>query len=275
MEFGVEVHIVEMMPHLIPMECESVSCALEEAFLRKGISLHLNTLVTKIDQNKEGVVAHLSNGKILNGECALISIGRKMNTDNIGLEAAGVLVNKDGTITTNSKMETNVPHIFAIGDIASKWWLAHVASHQGLVAAKNACGQKATMHYNAVPVVIFTDPEIGTCGLTLKQAIQEGYDAILSSFPFQALGKSQASSQTEGFDQIVTEKRTQAILGAQVVGHDAGVLVAEMALAIGNELTVESITETIHAHPTVTEVWMEAALIANNTPLHWPPKRGS
>ncbi len=271
--FGTAVTIVEMMPRLVPMECETVSAALQEAFLKKGITLHLNTLVSQIEKGKGEITAHLSDGKLLKAECALVSVGRKMNTDGIGLEAAGVLVNSDGTITTNERMQTNVPHIFAVGDIASKWWLAHVASHQGLVAAKNACGQKAFMHYNAIPSVIFTEPEIGTCGLSLKEAIKQGYDATLSGFPFQALGKSQATGETEGFAQIVTDKKTQAILGAQVVGHDAGVLVAEMALAIGNELTVESITETIHAHPTVTEVWMEAALIANNTPLHWPPKR--
>ncbi len=271
--FGVEVVILEMMPSLIPMECQSVSNFLGKAFKKRGITIETNALVEKIEHTKDGVKAFLSGGKTYEADMALIAIGRSMNTKDIGLEKAGVLVNDNGSITVNEKMETNVPGIYAIGDIASKWWLAHVASHQGLVAANNACGIPAQMHYNAVPVVIFTDPEIGTCGLTLEQAVEAGYSATVGSFPFQALGKSQATYQTEGFAQIVTDRKTKQILGAQVVGHEAGTLVAEMAVAIGNELTLDCITETIHAHPTVTEAWLEAAFVASDTPLHLPPKK--
>src|SRR5262249_26043344 len=159
------------------------------------------------------------------------------------LEQAGLKAEENGMIAVNDRMETAVPGIYAIGDIASKWWLAHVASHQGLVAADNASGKEAHMNYNAVPNVIFTNPEIGTVGLSLEQAIEQGYQATVGAFPFQALGKSQAMYQTEGFAQVVTDKRTGQLLGAQVVGHEASSLVAEMAVAIGNELTLESITE--------------------------------
>lgn len=271
--FGVEVVILEMMSRILPMECQSVSNALAKSFRKRGILIENNALVENIERKNDGVIAHLPGGKTYEADMALISIGRKMNTTDIGLEKAGVLVRSDGMIDVNNKMETNVPGIYAIGDIASKWWLAHVATHQGLVAANNASGISATMHYNAVPVVIFTDPEIGTCGLTLEKAIDEGYNATVGAFPFQALGKSQAAYQTEGFAQIVTDKKTGKILGAQVVGHEAGTLVAEMAVAIGNELTLDCITETIHAHPTVTEAWLEAALIARDMPLHLPPKK--
>lgn len=272
--FGIEVIILEMMPRILPMECESVSNFLAKSFKKRGITIETNALVEGITRSEKGVVAKLPGGKKYEADMALISIGRKMNTHNIGLDKAGVLANPDGSITVNKKMETAVPGIYAIGDIASKWWLAHVASHQGLVAASNACGIPAQMHYNAVPVVIFTDPEVGTCGLSLQQAIEAGYQATVGTFPFQALGKSQAAYQTEGFAQIVTDRKSGQILGAQVVGHEAGTLVAEMAVAIGNELTVECITETIHAHPTVTEAWLEAALVASDAPLHLPPKKG-
>src|SRR5262249_42582613 len=150
-----------------------------------------------------------------------VATGRKLNTSGIGLEKAGVYINDSGLIEVNDKMETSVPGIYAVGDIASPWWLAHVASHQGIVAANNASGVPMRMHYNAVPSVIFTTPEIGTVGYSLEQAIEKGYRATLGSFPFQALGKSQATFETEGFAQIVVDKQTGQILGAQVVGHAA------------------------------------------------------
>lgn len=200
-------------------------------------------------------------------------MGRKLNTNDIGLDKAGVVVQDNGIITVDKKMETSVPGIYAVGDIASKWWLAHVATHQGLVAANNATGHPMVMHYNAIPSVIFTTPEIGTVGLSLEQALSQGYRATLGTFPFQALGKSQAALQTDGFAQIVLDKDTGQVLGAQVVGHEASALIAEMAIVIANELTVECITETIHAHPTIAEVWMEAAFLGQEMPLHWPPKK--
>lgn len=271
--FGVDVTILEMMPRIIPMEGLSVSNALTKAFQKQGINIETNVAVTTISDSKNGITATLADGRKFESEIALVAVGRSLNTANIGLDKAGVLVNDNGMIPVNDQMETSVPGIYAIGDIASKWWLAHVASHQGLVAANNASGKPARMHYNAVPSVIFTHPEIATVGFSLEAAIKEGYDAVVGAFPFQALGKSQAAYQTEGFAQIVLEKRTGRILGAQVVGHDASALIAEMTIVITNELTVECITETIHAHPTIAEAWLEAALIGNDTPLHLPPKR--
>jgi dihydrolipoamide dehydrogenase len=271
--FGVNVTILEMLPRIIPTESESVSNALDKAFLKKGIKILTNALVQGIDSSKNGVTVHLAGKETLTADIALVAVGRSLNVKNIGLENTGVIVKDDGLVQVNSKMETNVPNIYAVGDIASKWWLAHVASHQGLVAASNAAGVEAKMHYEAVPSVIFTEPEIGTVGYTLEDALKEGYDAKLGSFPFQALGKSQATGETEGFAQIVIEKRTGQILGAQVVGSEAATLVAEMAVAIANELTLDCLTHTIHAHPTVAEVWLEAALIANDTPLHLPFKK--
>lgn len=270
---GVEVTLVEMMPSILPMESQSVSSYLTKIFKKKGIKIYTNAFVESIQRDAKGVTVKLAAGEFLSAEISLVAVGRSLNTSNIGLEAAGVLTTKEGLVAVNEKMETNVPGVYAVGDIASKWWLAHVASHQGIVAAKNACGIPAHMNYNAVPSVIFTDPEIGSVGLSLEAAIAAGYDATVSAFPFQALGKSQAAYQTEGFAQVITEKHTGQILGAQVVGHEASSLVAEMVVAISAELTVESITEAIHAHPTVAEVWLEAALMASEFPLHLPPKR--
>ncbi|MCH9608569.1 MAG: Dihydrolipoyl dehydrogenase [Chlamydiales bacterium] len=271
--FDVDVTIIELLPSILPTEPKSVSSVLAKSFKGRGIQVETGAVIEKMETDDTSVTFSLADGRKLSADMALISVGRKYNTDAIGLEKAGVIVEKDGSIPTTDKLETNVPNIYAIGDITGKWILAHVASHQGMIAADNAAGHSAQMNYNAVPSVIFTDPEIGTIGLSLEQAIEEGYDAQIGKFPFQALGKAQAAIATEGFAQIVIEKTTGQILGAQVVGHEASTLIAEMAVAIGNELTIHSINETIHAHPTIAEAWMEAAFLASDMPLHLPPRK--
>lgn len=270
---GVKVTILELMPSILPTEPPVISAFLAKSFKAKGIDILTGTACKGAVATESGVKVEMADGKFVEADCCLVAVGRAMNTTKIGLEKSGVTLDAKGNLSVNDKMETNVPGIYAIGDIASKYWLAHVASHQGTVAADNACGKKAHMHYNAIPSVIFTEPEIGTCGLSLEQAKEQGYDAAIGAFPFQALGKAQASLHTEGFAQIVKDKKTEQILGAQVVGYEASTLIAEMAVAITNELTVECITETIHAHPTIAEVWLEAALVAYETPIHYPPKK--
>ncbi len=270
--FGVEVTVLEMLTRILPMESKNVSEALSKAFQKAGIVMDTGVKVEGIEKTKEGVIVKVAGGKSYEADIALVAVGRQMNTSAIGLEKAGVLVNDNGMIPVNDKMQTNVPGIYAVGDIASKWWLAHVATHQGWVAGSNATGHEEHMRYDAVPNVIFTHPEIGTVGLSLEEALEKGYQATAGVFPFQALGKSIASGDKEGFATVITDKRTGQILGAQVMGYQASALVAQMALAITNELTLESITETIHAHPTIAEAWLESAFIAAGTPLHFPPK---
>jgi dihydrolipoamide dehydrogenase len=269
---GVDVTILELLPHIISTEAQEISQALTRAFNKRGIKVETNVKVQKIERTITGVEAYVEGGRTFAADCCLVSVGRSLNTNQIGLDKAGVLVQDNGIVVVNDKMETSVDGIYAVGDIASKWWLAHVASHQGIIAAENACGKEAHMHYNAIPSVIFTDPEIGSVGLSLEEALKQGYKAKVGSFPFQALGKSQATLQTEGFAQIVIDEGTGQILGAQVLGFEAATLVAEMVLAITNELTVESIAETIHAHPTISEAWGEVVLIAEGIPLNFPPK---
>lgn len=270
---GVDVTICELLPSILPMEAKVVGQHLTKSFKSRGIKIETGVQVLGIDKQAKSVKVRLADKREIEAEVALVSVGRSMNTRNIGLDKAGVKTDDKGNIPTNDKMETNVPHIYAVGDISSKWWLAHVASHQGVVAADNATGFKSIMHYNAVPSVIFTYPEIGTCGLSLEQAQEKGYDASVGQFPFQALGKAQAIVEPEGFAQIVIDKKTGEILGAQVIGYEASSLISEMTLAIQNELTVECITDTIHAHPTLAESWLEAAFLSINLPLHYPPKR--
>lgn len=271
--FGVDVTIIELLPDILSTEGKAIGDLMAQTFKKQGIKIETQAALTRIEKMPGGIRAHVSDGRTFEADCALISVGRKYNTDGIGIEKAGIIVEKDGSIPVNSKMQTNIPHIYAIGDITGKWVLAHVASHQGLIAANNAAGQQSHMHYNAVPSVIFTHPEIATIGYSLERAIEAGYDARIGKFPFQALGKAQAAIETEGFAQIVIDKHTGQILGAQVVGYGASTLIAEMAVAISAELTVQSISDTIHAHPTIAEAWMEAAFLADDIPLHMPPIR--
>lgn len=271
-DLGVKVTILEALPSIVMLQGKAVSDALTKAFEKKGIEIQTQVRVEGIDHTSSGVSVRLQNKPALQCDLALVSIGRKIVSSHLGLEKAGVLINEKGMIVVNEKMQTSVPGIYAIGDVTGIAMLAHVASHQGIVAATNAGGKPARMHYNATPAVIFTNPEIATVGLTLEQAQEAGYGATVGKFPFQALGKSIASMQTEGFAQIVVDRKTGQILGAQVVGPEASTLIAEMALAIANELTVDCVTDTIHAHPTVSESWLEAALIAADTPIHFPPK---
>lgn len=272
-EFGVAVHIIEMLPTIVATEGKAISAALTAAFQKKGIKISTGVTVEGLDTSREGVLVKIKGAEPIAAEMALVAVGRKLNTDNVGLDKAGVYVDERGVIPVNDKMETNVSHIYAIGDITAKWMLAHVASHQGVVAAQNAIGLVSHMHYEAVPSVIFTHPETATVGYTLEKALEKGYKAVVGKFPFAALGKSQAAIETEGFAQIVIDKETRAILGAQVVGHEASALVGQMGLAIQNEITVDGLTETIHAHPTIAESWLEAAMVATDTPIHLPPMK--
>ena len=268
-EFGVKVIILEALPSIVAFQGKAISDALTRSFVKKGIEIQTNVFVEGIDHTAEGLSVRLKDKPSVSCDKALVCIGRKIVSSGLGLENAGVQIGERGAIVVNDKMQTNVPGIYAIGDVTGKFLLAHVASHQGIVAAANAIGQEASMHYNAVPAVIFTTPEIGTVGMTLEEAQKAGYSAKIGKFPFQALGKSIATIETEGFAQIVSDSKTGQILGAQVVGHDASSLIAEMALAIANELTTDCVADTIHAHPTVAEAWLEAALLANDTPIHF------
>jgi dihydrolipoamide dehydrogenase len=161
-----------------------------------------------------------------------------------------------------------------VGDVTGKLMLAHVAAHQGITAAINVAGGDVVMHYNAIPAIIFTSPEIAMVGLTEEEALEKGYTTGTGKFPFQVLGKSIATMDTDGFAQVVIDKKTGQILGAQVVGYEAASLIGEMTLAIANELTAECVADTIHAHPTLPEAVHEATLMAMGMPLHMPPKVG-
>lgn len=271
-EYGCEVTIIEALDAIVQAQGKAVSDALTTAMTKRGVILKTKTALQGYEKHADHVVLKLSDGTEVKAEKVLVSVGRSVYTEGLGLDKAGIACGTRGEILVDDAMETSVKGIYAIGDVTGKLMLAHVASHQGVVAAECAAGLRSKMHYDAVPAVIFTDPEIATVGMTLEMAQAQGIDAKAGKFPFQALGKSQAAMQTEGFAQIVIESKTGRILGAQIIGHEASNMIAEVALAIQNELTIESISNTIHAHPTLAESVHEAALMAQDIPLHMPPK---
>lgn len=270
--FGVKVTILEALPMILAPQGKTISDVMTRAFIKKGVDIQTGVIVEGIESMENGVQIKLKGKDSIVCEAALVAVGRKIISEGMAIEKTGLKIGDRGVIAVNDRMETSVPGIYAIGDVTGKYMLAHVASHQGIVAASNACGQKAQMHYESVPAVIFTFPEIAMVGVTVEQAQAAGLAYGVGKFPFQALGKSVASMETEGFAQIITDKNTGQILGAQVIGHDAASLIAEIALAMSNELTVDCITETIHAHPTLPEAWLEAALLTTDAAIHLPPK---
>jgi dihydrolipoamide dehydrogenase len=271
-ELGVKVTILEALPTILMTQGPMVAQFMTKSFASKGIDIQTNVKVLAIENKKTHVHITLEGGKSMDADLALVAVGRKVYMDGLMIEKAGLNATEKGFLQTDERMETEVPSVYAIGDVTGKGMLAHVASHQGVVAATNACGMEAAMHYEAVPAVVFTSPEIATVGLTLEQATAAGYQAIQGNMPFQAVGKAQAAMDTEGFVQVIGDKKTGQILGAIAIGHEASNLIAEMALAIQNELTLESVLETIHAHPTLAESWHEAAAIALEMPINFPPK---
>jgi len=268
---GVKVTLLEALPRLIATEDEFLSDALLKAMRHKGIDVRVAAAVSSTQVDGVTVDTTLDSGECLRADMVLVAIGRSLNTRDLGFEAAGVALGSRHEVIVNSQLQTSQPHIYAIGDITLQYLYAHWASFQGVVAAENICGLERHIRGELCPSVIFTDPEIASVGLTLQQAQQKGYDAVVAPYGFAHHGKSLAEGHAEGEARLIVDRATQAILGAQCIGYDAATMIAEMALAIANELCTESISSTIHAHPTLPEAWHEAALVAQQIPLHSPP----
>lgn len=264
---GTKVTLVEALPRILPIECEIVSSAVSEGFKKEGVTIICGHTVEKVDIQEDGVEVFLSNKKSVKVTCVLSSIGRKLNTE--AFSSLPIKIEK-GMVVVDDFMATSVPGVWAIGDITGKFMLAHVATHQGIVAARNILGEKERMNYSAIPGTIFTHPEVGSVGLSLEAAKNKGIQAKTYSFPFQALGRAHASRHRDGFTQLVVEEKTGKIVGAQVVGFGASEAIATISVAIANEIPIECIAETIQAHPTYSEGWLEASLIACKTPVHFP-----
>ena len=197
----------------------------------------------------------------------LISIGRSFNSEGIGLETVGVRTDK-GKIVVNERMETNVPGIYAVGDVASRYLLAHVASAEGIVAAQNCMGGAAEMDYSTIPWCVFTIPEIARCGMTEAQAEEEGYAVKVGRFPYAASGKALGMRETDGFVKVISDQEFGDILGVHILGAHASDLIHEAVVAIRMEASVADLAHTVHAHPTLAEAVMESAEAAYDRAIH-------
>ncbi|NOZ24556.1 MAG: dihydrolipoyl dehydrogenase [Nitrospirae bacterium] len=273
-ELGTDVTMVEMMPGAISTEDPEISKLLEKELKKKKIKLMTGVKVERVEGQHDGIHVGLAGGKELVAEKLLVSIGRSLNTENIGLEAIGVKKGSRGEIEVNEKMETNIDGIYAIGDVTGGILLAHVASKEGIVAAYNACGIEKKIDYSVVPAAIFTSPEIASVGLRENQASDKGINYVTGHFQFRALGKAHAMGEIAGFVKVVAEKDTDRLLGVHIIGPNASDLVHEAAVAIKAGLKVRDIADTIHAHPTLSEGLMEAAEDVHGEAIHVPkPKK--
>ena len=269
---GSAVTIVEMLPHLLPIEDEEVSVELQKMFKRKKIKAHLESMVEAITVSggRAKVKVKTSKGEILelDADKVLIAIGVQGNTENLGLEEAGVQLEK-GWIKTNNYMQTSAAGIYAIGDVAGPPWLAHVASHEGITAVEHIAGLNVKpMRYDNVPGCTYCTPQVASIGLTEKAAREAGYEIKVGKFPYRVSGKAMASGDTDGFTKLIYDAKYGELLGAHIIGSEATELIAEIGIARSLEATHEAILETIHAHPTLSEMIMEASGLALGRGIH-------
>jgi dihydrolipoamide dehydrogenase len=269
--FGTRVTVVELLPRLIPIEDAALGAELEKAFKKRAIAVHTGTKVEKVAKAKDVVTVTASkDGKPveLQAEILLVAIGRRPLTENLGLEAAGVKTDR-GFIEVDGMMRTSAPGIYAIGDIVKTQALAHVASHEGIVAAEHAAGgHPHPINYDRIPSCTYCDPEVASIGLTEEEARKRGHEVKIGQFPFSAIAKARIIDDARGFVRIVTEAKYDEILGVHIIGPHATELISEATAALNLEATAASLFEAVHAHPTLAEAMGEAALAVHGRAIH-------
>ena len=261
--YGVDVTIVEMLPNIVPLEEEEVSLELAKAFKKLGINVltshRVNSLGVK-DGLVEEEVESGGESKKIEAAQALIAIGVRPNSTSLGLEEIGVKLSDKGMVEIDERMATNVPGIWAIGDVTGKLMLAHVGSAQGIVCAENIAGvDTITLDYEMMPKVTFSRPQVASFGMSQAVAEERGYDVKVGRYPFQANGKALGLGESAGWVKIITDAKYGEILGAHMIGPEVTELLPELTLAQMMEITTAEIAQNVHAHPTLSEVLMEAA----------------
>lgn len=270
---GVEVNVVEFMDRLLTMVDKDVSIEIQRIAIESGINIYTSSRVKKIQRanNEQAIVTFEKDGieELLISENVLSAIGRQPNLENLDIENTNIVLNSNGKgISVDENMKTNIPHIYAIGDVTNIMQLAHVASHQAITAVSNIIGEDKPINYLAVPNVIFTAPEISSVGLNEDDCINKKIDYKVSKFDYLGNGKALTMNETNGFIKLIKDTKTNKIIGGTIIGAEASSLIATITLAISNELTDEDIHETIFAHPTTSEIIHEAALGLGIGALH-------
>ena len=270
--FGAEVTIVEMLPKIVPLEDEEVSTELAKSFKKQGINVMTDHKVESVEAKDSGVEVRVSNNgeeKTLQADQTLVAIGVKPNVANLGLEELGVKISNRGMIEIDEKMATNVPGIWAIGDVTGKLMLAHVGSAQGIICAENISGvETITLDYEMMPRVTFSQPQVASFGMTEEMAKERGFEVKTGRFPFQANGKALGLGESTGWVKIITDAKYGEILGAHMIGPEVTELLPELTLAQMMEITPAEIARNVHSHPTLSETLMEAAHAAEGHSIH-------
>ncbi len=265
--YGSKVTLVEMLPRVLPLEDEEVSNELKKSFTKRGIEILTDAKVLSVITSSNGCTVKVSSGgkeKVLEAEQTLIATGFKPNTSNLGLEEIGVELTERKFIQVNEHMATNIPGVWAIGDVTGKLLLAHVASAQGIVCAESIAGlETRSLDYVMMPRATYSQPQVASFGYTEAQAKEKGLEIKVGKFNFQANGKALGLGDYFGFAKIIADANSGELLGAHLIGPEVSELLPELTLAKNSELTVEEIAGNIHAHPTLSEVLKEASLAVN------------
>ncbi len=268
---GTEVTIVEFLPRIVPVEDEEVSKALDKSFKKSGIIIHTNAEVTKVDTSGKGCVATVktSTGEIkIEADLVLSAVGVATNLEGIGLEEVGVKTDK-GRVVVDDFYKTNVPGVYAIGDIVKGPALAHVASAEGIICVEKIAGQNPQpLNYNNIPGCTYCSPEIASVGYTEEAAKKAGYEIKIGKFPFSASGKAKAAGATDGFVKVIFDAKYGEWLGAHFIGANVTEMIAEVVTARKLETTGHEIIKSVHPHPTMSEAVMEAAAAAYGEVIH-------
>jgi dihydrolipoamide dehydrogenase len=270
--YGVDVTIVEMLPRIVPLEDEEVSRELAKAFKKAKIKVLTSTKVDAIETTEDGVCVKVSSEKgeeEIKADQALMAIGFRPNTKDLGLEEMGVNLSKQGAIEIDEHMATSTPGIWAVGDVTAKLMLAHVGSAQGIICVENMAGVETTiLDYEMMPRATYCHPQIASFGITEEQAKERGHEIRIGRFPFQANGKALGLGESGGWVKIITDAKYGEILGAHMIGPEVTELLPELTLAQMMELTPTEIGRNVHAHPTLSEVLMEAAHSIEGHAIH-------
>jgi dihydrolipoamide dehydrogenase len=270
---GVKTTVVELMPEILPEMDESIGQTLRPIFAKRGIAFHLGTKVETLECNDAGCVARLSSGETVTADRVLVAVGRRPKTKDIGLETVGIAPSPRGFVPVDDRMQTSASGVYCIGDANGRCLLAHAASMHGVVAARNAMGQSASVDGVPIPGAVYTFPEAAGAGLTERQATEQGIPFAIGRFPIGHLGKAMAIDRTEGFAKVLRHRETGALLGVHMVGHNATECIALAVGLLHKKATVEEMGALAMAHPSISESLKEAAEDAFGAALHLPPKK--
>jgi dihydrolipoamide dehydrogenase len=275
--FGSKVTVVELTDGLLPGVDRDLVVPLARRLEALFEKIYIKTKVVKLQETPRGIKAVLEGEAVTDKEPVfdrvLVAVGRRPNSQGIGLDKAGIAVDEKGFVKVNESRRTNLPHVWAVGDVAGEPMLAHKATYEAKVAAEALCGEKAVYDARAVPAVVFTDPELAWCGLTETEAKKQGREVKRVRFPWAGSGRAQTLGRTEGMTKLMVDPATDRVLGVGIVGVEAGEMIGEAMVAIEMAATAKDLALTMHPHPTLTETVMEAAESLGGHAVHSMPAK--